>query len=347
MQIVDLRSDTVTQPTQTMRRAMAEAEVGDDVFGEDPTVKRLEEISARLFDKESALFVASGTMGNLVSLMAHCGRGDEVILGDQSHTFFYEQGGSSGLAGIHPRTVPNQPDGTMSLHQIEDSIRPDNIHFPRTRLIALENTHNRCDGSPLGVDYMHAVGELARRYGLKVHVDGARIFNSIIALGTGAPELVADADSVTFCLSKGLAAPVGSVVCGTNDFISEARRARKVLGGGMRQAGVLAAAGIVAVTEMVDRIAEDHANARRLAEGLARIDGLSVDPESVKTNIVYFEITGSEKTAQVIAEQLSSYGVRVLAVGLNRMRAVTHYQVTEVDIDYALGVFRKVLSSAL
>jgi threonine aldolase len=347
MRIVDLRSDTVTQPTQAMRRAMAEADVGDDVFGEDPTVNRLEEMGARLFDKESALFVASGTMGNLVSLMAHCGRGDEIILGDQSHTFFYEQGGSSGLAGIHPRTVPNQPDGTMSLPHIEESIRPENIHFPRTRLIALENTHNRCGGSPLGVDYMHAVGELARRYGLKVHVDGARIFNSIIALGTGAPELVADADSVTFCLSKGLAAPVGSVVCGTHDFISEARRARKVLGGGMRQAGVLAAAGIVALTGMVDRLAEDHANARRLAEGLAGMDGLSVDPERVKTNIVYFEITGSDKTAQVVAEQLSSYGVRVLAVGSHRMRAVTHYHVTEVDIDQALGVFRKVLSSAL
>lgn len=343
MRIVDLRSDTITRPTPAMRRAMAEAEVGDDVFGEDPTVRQLEEMAAERLGKEAALFVASGTMGNLVSLLVHCGRGDEFILGDQSHTFFYEQGGSAGLGGIHPRTVPNQPDGTMALHHIEAAIRPDDIHFPRSRLIAVENTHTRCYGSPLDVDYMQVVGQIARRYEMKVHVDGARIFNAASALGVEARDLVADADSVSFCLSKGLGAPVGSVVCGTRDFIGEARRVRKVLGGGMRQAGVLAAGGIVALTQMLDRLADDHVNAQKLAEGLADIDGLSIDPERVKTNIVYVEVTPCGTTWQLLPERLSSEGVRLLATGPNRLRAVTHYHITSDDIEYALGVFREVL----
>ncbi|MFB0520173.1 MAG: low-specificity L-threonine aldolase [Desulfatiglandales bacterium] len=345
MRIVDLRSDTITQPTPAMRRAMAEARVGDDVLGEDPTVKQLEEMAAERLGKEAALFVASGTMGNLVSLLVHCHRGDEFILGDQSHTFFYEQGGSAGLGGIHPRTVPNQPDGTLALHNIEAAIRPDDIHFPRTRLIALENTHTRCDGSPLDVNYMRAVGEIARRYGVKVHVDGARLFNAAIALGMEARDLVAEADSVSFCLSKGLGAPVGSVVCGTRDFITEARRVRKMLGGGMRQVGILAAGGIVALTEMLDRLAGDHANARKLAEGLADIDGLSIDPERVKTNIVYLKVTRSGTVSELLPEKLSSEGVRLLPTGPNQLRAVTNYHVTSDDIDYALGVFRRVLSS--
>lgn len=343
MRIVDLRSDTITRPTPAMRRAMADAEVGDDVFGEDPTVNRLEEMAAERLGKEAALFVASGTMGNLVSLLVHCGRGEEFILGDQSHTFIYEQGGSSGLGGIHPRTVPNQPDGTVDLHNIEAAIRPDNIHFPRTRLIALENTHTRCNGSPLDANYMHAVGEIACRYEIKVHVDGARLLNAAIALGVEPRDLVADADSVTFCLSKGLGAPVGSVVCGSRDFITKARRVRKVLGGGMRQMGVLAASGIVALTEMPDRLADDHANARKLAEGLADIDGLSIDPERVKTNIVYFEVTRSDMTSKLLPEHLSSEGVRLLSTGPNQLRAVTNYHVTSDDIEYALGAFCKVL----
>jgi threonine aldolase len=322
---------------------MAEAEVGDDVFGEDPTVNRLEAMAAKRLGKEAALFVASGTMGNLVSLLAQCGRGDEVILGDQAHTFFYEQGGIAALGGIHPRPLPNQPDGTLDLIQIEAAIRPDNVHFPRTRLIALENTHNRCFGSPLTVEYMQAVGELARRHRLKVHVDGARLFNAAIALGVEARNLVADADSVTFCLSKGLAAPVGSVVCGTREFIAEARRARKVVGGGMRQAGVLAAAGIVALTEMIDRLAEDHANARRLAEGLADTPTLSIDPSRVKTNIVYFAVTAN-RTPQELAAQLYTEGVRLLPTGPRQLRAVTNYHVSANDIEYALSVFRRVLA---
>ena len=262
MRVVDLRSDTLTRPTDAMSRAMAAADVGDDVFGEDPTVNRLEEMAADRMGKEAALFVASGTMGNLVSLLTHCARGEEIILGSFAHTFYFEQGGSAAVGGIHPRTLPNQPDGTLTVSDIEGAVRPDNVHFPRTRLIVLENTHNLCGGHPLDIDYMRAVGDIARRHSLKIHVDGARFFNAAVALDVPAAKLAADADSVSFCLSKGLAAPVGSVVCGNHDFIAEARRARKILGGGMRQAGVLAAAGIVALNEMVDRLADDHANAR-------------------------------------------------------------------------------------
>jgi len=344
MRIVDLRSDTLTHPTPLMRQAMSAAKVGDDVFGEDPTVNLLEEMVAKRLGKEAALFVASGTMANMVSQMTHCGRGDEVILGDQSHIFFYEQGGSSALGGIHPRTVANQPDGKMALHHIEAAIRQDNIHFPITRLIVLENTHNRCNGSPLDAAYMHSVGNLARRYGLKIHVDGARLFNAAVALGVKARELVAEADSVNICLSKGLAAPVGSIVIGNREFISKARRVRKVLGGGMRQAGILAAAGIVSLTEMVDRLEDDHVNARKLAEGLADVKGLSIDPDDVKTNIVYFQVTRKGITAQTLAERLSDLGIRVLPTGPDRLRAVTHYHVTSDDIDFALDVFPRVFS---
>lgn len=343
MRIVDMRSDTITQPTPTMRQAMSEAKVGDDVFGEDPTVNRLEEMVAKQLGKEAALFVASGTMANLVSQLTHCGRGNEMILGDQSHMFVYEQGGSAALGGIHPRSLENKPDGTMALTDIEAAIRPDNVHFPRTKLIVLENTHNRCNGSPLDVGYMHSVAELARRYGLKLHVDGARLFNSATALGVDSGDLVAEADSVSICLSKGLAAPVGSVVSGNTDFISEARRNRKIVGGGMRQAGILAAAGIVALTEMVDRLADDHENARKLAEGLANIEGLSIDPDLFSTNIVYVDVTKKGMTAQIMAERLHSRGIRLLPTAPKRLRAVTNYHVTSSDIDYALDIFLSIL----
>jgi len=346
MRIIDLRSDTITRPTPAMRRAMADAEVGDDVFGEDPTVNRLEEMAAKRLGKGAALFVASGTMANLVSLLVHCGRGDEVILGDRSHTFFYEQGGCAGLGGIHPRTLPNKPDGTLGLRAIEEAIRPDNIHFPRTRLIVLENTHNRCSGSPLTPQYMKDVGEIARRNRVNVHVDGARIFNAAISLGVDASELVSEADSVSFCLSKGLAAPVGSVVCGGRDFIEEARRARKVLGGGMRQAGILAAAGIVALTEMVERLAEDHDNARQLAKGLAGVEGLAVDPESVKTNIVYIDIIRNNVSSGDLADRLSREGVLLLPTGPRQMRAVSNYHITADDVKYAVRVIRHEINNS-
>jgi threonine aldolase len=326
-----------------MLKAMTEAQVGDDVFGEDPTINKLEEMAADRLGKEAALFVASGTMGNLVSLLAHCARGDEIILGSLSHTFFFEQGGSAAVGGIHPRTVANQPDGTLALSEIEAAIRSDNIHFPLTRLIVLENTHNLCGGYPLDIDYMKSVGDIARRHDLKIHVDGARIFNAAVALDVKVDQLVAEADSVSFCLSKGLAAPVGSVVCGSRDFIFQARRARKVLGGGMRQAGVLAAAGLIALNEMVDRLADDHANARKLAEGLAEMPGLSIDPSLIKTDIVYFEVIREDLTVEDLVKRLEEQGVRMLPVGPGRIRAVTHYHITPEDIDYALGAFSEVL----
>ena len=344
MHIIDLRSDTITQPTPAMRAAMARAEVGDDVFGEDPTIQRLEEMAAARLGKEAGLFVASGTMGNLVSLLAQCGRGDEVILGDQAHTFVNEQGGMAALGGIHPRVVRNQPDGTLDLADVAAAIRGDNVHYPRTRLVTVENTQNLCNGAALTVEYMAALGRLARERGLLVHVDGARIFNAAVALGVDVKELVADVDSVTFCLSKGLAAPVGSVVCGRKAFIAEARRARKVVGGGMRQAGVLAAAGIVALEQMVDRLAEDHAHARALATGLAGLPGIQVDDAPVRTNIVYFRFGRPDMTAGQLVAQLAERGVRMLALGPGRIRAVTNYHVTEGDIETALATFRAVLA---
>jgi len=322
---------------------MAEAQVGDDVFGEDPTVNRLEEMAAERLGKEAAVFVASGTMANLVSQLAHCGRGDEIILGSQSHTFLAEQGGSAALGGIHSRTVPNQPDGRLDLADIEFAIRENNIHFPRTRLIILENTNNSCNGHPLDVDYMRSVGALARRHGLKVHVDGARIFNAAVALNVDPKSLTAEVDSVCFCLSKGLAAPVGSVVCGTKDFIDKARRARKVIGGGMRQAGILAAAGIVALNEMVMRLADDHAHAKKLAEGLAGMKGLKIDPASIKTNIVYFETAREDFQAAELERRLQMEGVKISAFGPRRLRAVTHYHITAEDIDMTLEIFSKIL----
>jgi threonine aldolase len=326
-----------------MRKAMAEAEVGDDVFGEDPTVNRLEMLAAERLGKEAALFVASGTMANLVSQMAHCGRGDEMILGSRAHSFYYEQGGSAAVASIHPRTVPNQPDGKLPLDELEAAIRADNIHFPRTRLIALENTHNLCGGAPLESAYIRDVAAITRRHGVRLHIDGARLFNAAIALGVPADQLVVEADSVSFCLSKGLAAPVGSMVCGSREFIQTARRARKVLGGGMRQAGVLAAAGIVALNQMVDRLAEDHANARRLAEGLADISGVELNPGRYATNIVYFDVVQPGLDAAELAARLQQHGVRMLTSGPRSLRAVTHYEVTAHDIELALGAMAKVM----
>ena len=345
MRPVDLRSDTITQPTPAMRRAMAEAAVGDDVFGEDPTVRRLEELCAARLGKEAGVFVASGSMGNLVSLLAHCGRGDEVIVGDQAHTYVYEQGGMAVLGGIHPRVLRNQADGTLDLDEVVEAIRdPGNLHFPKSKLITLETTHNRCGGAPLAVEYMCSVGKLARAHGLLYHLDGARIFNAAVALGVDVKLLAADADSVSVCLSKGLAAPVGSVVCGSGQFIGNARRARKLVGGAMRQAGVIAAAGIVALEQMVDRLAEDHQNARTLAEGMAELPGISVEKVAVRTNIVYFVVTRPALDAAQLVARLDDQGVRMLPLGPRRIRAVTHCQVTAADIQSALASFRQVMS---
>ncbi len=339
---IDLRSDTITLPTPAMRKAMAHAELGDDVFGEDPTVRKLEELSARRMGKEAALLVTSGTMGNLVCQMVHCGRGDEMILGDKSHIFYFEQGGSAAIGGIHSRTVTNQPDGTLLPEDIVSAVRLDDVHFPRTRLVVLENTHNLCGGSPLSPAYLHQVAAIAAENGIKLHVDGARVFNAALALKVSPAELAAPADSISFCLSKGLAAPVGSVVCGSAEFIARARRMRKVLGGGMRQSGVIAAAGIIALERMVERLAEDHDNAQRLAKGLENIEGLSLGvPESVRTNIVYMELS-ADLSAPETAQKLERAGVRVLASGPRRLRAVTHYGITAKDVDQAVETFWKI-----
>jgi threonine aldolase len=340
--MIDLRSDTVTQPTPAMREAMYHAEVGDDVFGEDPTVNRLEAMAAKRMGKESALFVASGTMGNLVALLTHCGRGDEVILGDLSHTYRFEQGGMAALGGISPWPVPNQPDGTLRLEDIERAIRENNVHFPRTRLVCLENTHNMCNGAPLTAEYTAQVARLAHARGLRVHLDGARIFNAAAALGVDTRELVREVDTVTFCLSKGLCAPVGSLVCGSADFVAGARRARKVLGGGMRQAGVLAAAGIVALEQMAGRVGEDHVRAQRLAEGLAQIPGVQVAPTT--TNILYFWLTGEAvKTPEEVVDGLAQRGVLLLGRELGRFRAVTHYWIGDEDVARTIQAVREVV----
>ncbi len=343
MKIVDLRSDTVTLPTSAMREAICRAELGDDVFGEDPTVNQLEKMAAERVEKEAALLVTSGTMGNLACVLTYCGRGEEVVLGDQSHTFLYEAGGISALGGIHPHTVRNEPDGTMRLEDIETAIRGDNLHFPRTRLICLENTHNRCGGAALTPEYTDAVVALAKERGLSVYLDGARVFNAAVALGIDVRELTRGVDSLSFCLSKGLSAPVGSVVCGSSEFVAEARRARKILGGGMRQAGIIAAAGIVALQKMVDRVAEDHKNARRLAEGIVHIRGLSIDPARVQTNIVYFEVATDRLKAEKLVTELGKRGIKLLCVGSSRLRMVTHYGISSDDIDLALAALTEVM----
>ena len=265
-------------------------------------------------------------------------------MGDQSHTFRYEQGGCAALGGIVPHLVKNQPDGTMAMADIENAIRPDDDHAPRSRLICLENTHNRMGGVPLTVEYTDQVADLARQRGLRLHIDGARIFNAAVALGVDVKELARGADSVTFCLSKGLAAPVGSVLCGSHVFIAQARRNRKILGGGMRQVGILAAAGIVALDEMVDRLADDHANAVALADGLAELPGIEVEPVNVRTDIVFFKVLRPDLDAVAVCERLDGFGIKMADMDPRRVRAVTNYHVTRDDIDATLSAIRTVLA---
>ncbi len=342
MNTIDMRSDTVTWPTEAMRTAMAQAEVGDDVYGDDPTINRLQAMSTERSGKAAALFVPSGTMGNLIAFLVHCQRGDEAILGDLAHPFLYEGGGMAALGGVQPRTLPTAPDGTLALEDIQAAIRADDPHYPITRLIALENTHNRRNGVPLTKAYIDEVGQLAKQHDLKLHIDGARIFNAAVALGTPLAELVAAADSVTFCLSKGLCAPVGSLLCGSEDFIARALRLRKQLGGGMRQAGILAAAGIVALEEMVERLAEDHARAAALAEGLAAFEALSVP--TPHTNIVRFELNPQAGlSGEDLLAGLAAEGVKIGMGGPWGFRAVTHYWIDDAALEQTLAAFSKVL----
>ena len=348
MDTIDLRSDTVTWPTDEMRAAMAQAEVGDDVYGDDPTLNRLEAEAAEMLGKEAALFVASGTMGNLTALLTHCGRGDEVILGKQAHIFRSEAANAASFGGIQLNTLELNPDGTLDLDLIEGAIREDDEHMPRTRLIALENTQGSLYGVPVSAAYTDSVGEFARARGLKLHIDGARVFNAAAALATPASDLVAAADSVSFCLSKGLCAPVGSLLLGDGDFIQEARRTRKALGGGLRQAGILAAAGLVALRRIPQRLHEDHAHACMLAEGLVDVPWISVDPTLVYTNMVYLELSPEAPlTVEALgARLLDEYNVQIARnrYSPTTIRLVTHYWVTARDVEQVLRGFRQILS---
>ena len=330
---IDLRSDTVTQPDGAMRRAMAEADVGDDVFGDDPTVNRLEAIAAARLGKEAAIFVPSGTMANLVSVLSWTKPTDEVLLGDESHIFNYEVAGAARVGGVQLRALANLPDGSLTEADVHAAIREPNIHAPRSALLCLENTHNRCGGAALPLAETETLAAIAHGAGMAVHLDGARIFNAAVASGIEAEALAAPADSVSFCLSKGLAGPVGSLVCGPRDFIERARRERKMLGGGMRQAGVLAAAGIHALTYNVERLADDHVNARTLAEGLSRLGPFALDPPA--TNIVVLRVIEGTRDAWLAA--LAETGVRAVAFGAGRIRMVTHRDVDAAAIEEALG----------
>ena len=339
MKTIDLRSDTVTKPTAAMRAAMAAAEVGDDVYGEDPTVNRLEALAAQTLAKQAAIFVPSGTQGNLLALLAHCERGDEYIVGQQGHTYKYEGGGAAVLGSIQPQPLDYQPDGTLDLDKVEAAIKHDDPHFARTRLLCLENTQG---GKPLPLEYLQRARAFCDRKGLGLHLDGARIFNAAVALGVPVADVARHFDSVSVCLSKGLGAPVGSVLCGTTELVRKARRWRKVLGGGMRQAGVLAACGIHALEHHVRRLREDHDNAARLAQGLSAIPGLRVVGGRAHTNMVFIDM---EPEASVrLLEHLKSRGILIGGYGL--MRLVTHLDVDRADIERVIGETGEYLQKA-
>lgn len=344
--VVELRSDTFTLPTPRMIEAMTTAPLGDDTYGEDPTVRRLEALSAQWLGKQAACFMPSGTMGNLAAILAHCPRGTKAIVGAESDIYVYEAGGASSCGGVVFHPVPNAADGTMALSDIEAAFPPDpdDPQFAHVSLLCLENPQNRCGGRVLSLGYLSQVAGVARDRNIRVHLDGSRIFNAALVAGVPASELARHADSVQFCLSKGLAAPVGSMVAGDTAVIASVRRVRKMLGGGMRQAGVLAAAGIVALREMTGRLADDHANARRLARGLAALPGIAVDP--VETNMVFFRVTAAGLTNEAVISLAAAHGVRIAELGRGRVRAVTHAGVTAADIDRALSVFAEILGDS-
>jgi threonine aldolase len=331
--VIDLRSDTVTQPSPAMREAMYRAEVGDDVYGEDPTVNRLEALAAERLGKEAALFLLSGTMGNLVGILSQTRRGDEAIVGAHAHIFVNEAGGAAALGGVQLFPIPTER-GAMDPDVVEASIRADNVHFPRTALVCLENTANRDGGAAVSVADTNAVAAVAHRHGIRLHLDGARLFNAAVALGVPAATLVEQVDSVTFCLSKGLGCPMGSILAGSAPYIKEARRWRKMVGGSLRQSGVVAATGIVALEQMVDRLAEDHANARRLADGLSQLPGLAVDP--VETNIIMLHVAEQRIDPKAFVAGMAERGVKIGSPYGSRIRIVTHYQFGAGDVGTVL-----------
>jgi threonine aldolase len=342
MELIDLRSDTVTKPTIEMRQAMAHAEVGDDVYGEDPTTRKLEVIAAEMIGKEDALFVASGTMGNQVAALTHLQRGEEVILEAQSHMFYYEVGGLALLSGAQTRTITGKR-GFMDPDLIAQAIRADDIHFPRTGLLCLENTHNRAGGAVLTPEQTASMAKVARERGIPVHLDGARVFNAALALGLDVRELTAPVDSVMFCLSKGLGAPIGSLLAGTKEFITKARKHRKVLGGGLRQSGVIAAAGIIALKKMVGRLAEDHYHARILGEELAKIPGLTINPDDYPTNILISSVARSGMSAQRFSLLLAERGVLANPTSATEIRFVTHKDVSETQIKMTAEIINQII----
>lgn len=339
---IDLRSDTVTLPTEEMREAMRNAEVGDDVYAEDPTVNRLEELAARKIGKESALFVASGTMGNLIAVLTHCQRGEEAILEEECHMYYYEVGGISALAGVIPKLVKSH-HGVPNPEEIKKKFREENIHYPKTRLICLENTHNRAGGTIIPPKVMEEICRLGHQRGLYVHLDGARIFNAAIALKVNPTLLTKDVDTVMFCLSKGLSAPVGSILAGDKKFIQRALKYRKMLGGGMRQAGILAAAGIIALEKMIDRLEEDHQNARILGEGLAKIPGITVDLSTVQTNMVNLEIKKEDIDTYKFLNELFKYNILGSPRPPSKVRLVTHYGISKEDILTTIKAIKEIM----
>nr|NNM91661.1 aminotransferase class I/II-fold pyridoxal phosphate-dependent enzyme [Bacilli bacterium] len=340
--MIDLRSDTVTKPTPAMRAAMANAEVGDDVYGEDVTMRKLEETAAQLFHKEAAIFVTSGTQGNQVAVLTHMKRGEEVIVEADSHVFYYELGAMSSLAGVQVRQVPGVR-GQMAPHDVEKAIRKENIHFPRTSLICLENTHNRAGGAVLPLSHMQAIADLAKAHHLPVHLDGARIFNASVAAGVSLGAYGDTVDTLQVCLSKGLAAPVGSLLVGPKAFIEEAKRWRKAFGGGLRQSGVLAAPGLIALTEMVDRLADDHRRAKELANAFANMAGLRVDLSTVMTNIVIIDINELTCTSDAFLQELLTNGVIASDFDDGKIRFVTHLGIEDEDITRTIDIVANVV----
>jgi threonine aldolase len=341
MRVVDLRSDTVTLPTEEMLEAMRTAELGDDVYGEDPTVNRLERLAAEKMGKEAALLTTSGTQANLVSVLSQTKRGDEVVLEGDAHMYYYEVGAFSALGGLIPRLVRGQA-GVMTPRDIETVLRPPNIHFPPTSLICIENSHNRAGGTVWSPSQTRAVFDFAKDHRLNLHMDGARVFNAAVAQNVDVREFTRYVDTLMFCLSKGLSAPIGSMVVGDSEFIDRARRYRKMLGGGMRQAGIIAAAGIVAIEKMVDRLKDDHANARMLAKGLAEVEGISIDPSRVQTNIVLYEVNGLKMSSDDWVKRLNESGVKAGPLEAGRVRMVTHRGIEKQDIEYTLSVAEKI-----
>lgn len=341
MKTIDLRSDTVTVPTDEMRQAMLKAEVGDDVYGEDPTVNRLEAMAAKMCGKEAGLFVSSGTMGNLIALLVHCGRGDEAIVGKHSHISLWEQGGAARLGGITLRMVANNSDGTLDTDAVLNAIQPEDVHCARTKLICIENTWN---GNPLPLSHIKSIARIARENKLKLHIDGARLFNAAVALKIDLDQLVEDADSVQMCFSKGLSAPAGSILCGTRQFVNEARRMRKLLGGGMRQVGVLAAACIVSLEKMIARLPEDHENAQVLADLLSAMPELDVVRPNVRTNMVFFNVKIAGLSNTDFATRLKSKQVLMGVEGTQGIRAVTHDGITRADIEEAAARIRALVT---